>query len=91
MRRLLLLFLAIVALFWWIRRSLAAMRAAKAPRTAPRAPAGSAGPSEEPMVRDRVCNTFLPRSRAISVRIGDEEQFFCSERCRETFLQRNRA
>jgi YHS domain-containing protein len=91
MRRLLFLLLAIVALFWWIRRTLAALRAPKAPGSPPGAPADSAGLSEEPMVRDRVCNTFLPRSRAISVRIGDEEQFFCSERCRETFLERSRA
>jgi len=40
------------------------------------------------MVRDRVCNTFLPRSRAVVARLGDEDHFFCSERCRRRFLER---
>jgi len=38
------------------------------------------------MVRDRVCNTFLPRSRALTERIDADEHYFCSERCRGTFL-----
>jgi hypothetical protein len=42
---------------------------------------------EGPMVRDRVCNTFLPRSRALVARIGDEERFFCSESCRRKALE----
>jgi len=39
------------------------------------------------MVRDRVCNTFLPRSRAIVEKTGGEEHFFCSDRCRRRFLE----
>jgi YHS domain-containing protein len=38
------------------------------------------------MVRDRVCETFLPRSRAILVVHEGEEHFFCSEGCRSRFL-----
>jgi YHS domain-containing protein len=41
-----------------------------------------------PMVRDRVCNTFLPRSRALRLEFSGEEQFFCSEACRSAFLER---
>jgi hypothetical protein len=40
------------------------------------------------MVRDRVCETFLPRSRALHLHHGEEEHFFCSETCRSTFLSR---
>jgi hypothetical protein len=40
------------------------------------------------MVRDRICNTFLPRSRALLARIGDEDHFFCSESCRRQALDR---
>lgn len=43
---------------------------------------------EGAMVRDRICQTFLPRSRALSLRCGDEEHFFCSETCRAAFLSR---
>jgi hypothetical protein len=38
------------------------------------------------MVRDRVCNTFLPVSEAIRVEDASGEHFFCSERCRDRFL-----
>jgi hypothetical protein len=35
------------------------------------------------LVRDRVCNTFLPRERAIRAVIEGQEEFFCSEECRK--------
>ena len=43
---------------------------------------------EGDMVRDRVCNTFLPRSRALIVSTEDGELFFCSDRCRQAHLER---
>ena len=83
MRRLLLLVLGLFSLVWWIWRTLT--RATEGNR-----PAREGGEADLPaggtMVRDRVCNTFLPRGRALSTRLGSEEFFFCSERCRETFL-----
>jgi len=42
------------------------------------------------MVRDRECQTFLPRGRALTVRAEDGEHFFCSAGCREAFLARSR-
>jgi hypothetical protein len=58
-------------------------------RRAPRADRRGRGASvsDGAMVRDRVCNTFLPRSRAIVVREGGAEWFFCSERCRDAHLR----
>lgn len=35
------------------------------------------------MVRDRVCNTFLPRSRALVAVVDGREQYFCSPQCRD--------
>ncbi|HET6371879.1 MAG TPA: hypothetical protein VFG76_01135, partial [Candidatus Polarisedimenticolia bacterium] len=35
----------------------------------------------EDLVRDRVCNTFLPRQRAVGLRAGGETLYFCSEDC----------
>ena len=83
-RRLFGLVLLVLAVMWWLRR----LRASFAPQQA-------AGPSQAPraagesatLVRDRVCNTFLPRSRALSLRVGAEEHHFCSEACRAKFLQ----
>jgi len=43
------------------------------------------------MVRDKVCDTFLPRSRALVVHRDGEDWFFCSEACRSTFLEGRRA
>ncbi len=37
----------------------------------------------EEMVRDRVCNTFLPRARALREVMGGEERYFCSTACRD--------
>ncbi|HWX25797.1 MAG TPA: hypothetical protein VN083_12170, partial [Vicinamibacteria bacterium] len=35
------------------------------------------------LVRDAVCNTHLPRERALHARIGGQECYFCSESCRD--------
>jgi hypothetical protein len=45
-----------------------------------------AGMRSEPparLVRDRVCNTFLPRERALTVVVGGHEEHFCSPACRD--------
>jgi YHS domain-containing protein len=38
------------------------------------------------MVRDRICETFLPKSRAILLLRDGQEHFFCSEDCRSRFV-----
>jgi hypothetical protein len=38
------------------------------------------------LVRDRICNTFLPRSRALHATIAGEERHFCSPACAERAL-----
>ena len=35
------------------------------------------------MVRDRVCDTFLPRARALVAVVDGREEYFCSRECRE--------
>jgi hypothetical protein len=44
------------------------------------------GPSGVEMVRDRVCNTFLPRERAVTAIVGGREMHFCSAACRDRAL-----
>jgi hypothetical protein len=46
---------------------------------------GSRGATE--MVRDRVCNTFLPRERALRAMVGGREEHFCSPACRDDALR----
>jgi len=43
-------------------------------------------PREVDMVRDRVCNTFLPRERALTAIVGGREMHFCSTACRDRAL-----
>lgn len=83
-----LLWLALVVLAGWLIRSLVRKRS----QPAPEAPAGTGQARfEGAMVRDRVCNTFLPRSRALRVRHDGEDHYFCSESCRSTFLAGRKA
>jgi hypothetical protein len=37
----------------------------------------------EDLVHDRICNTHVPRSRALVAKVGDREEHFCSEACRD--------
>ena len=72
---------ALAAAGWWLARAFK-----RKPAVAARRPA--APPAKDAtMVRDRVCNTFLPRNSAIVERVGDEPHYFCSESCRRRFLQ----
>ncbi len=56
------------------------------PRPRPAAPGRRGSPPgavTEQLVRDRVCDTYLPRSRALrEVDADGREHFFCSEECR---------
>ena len=76
---------ALTAAGLWLGRRLGGARR----RAAGRPPASP--PARDPMVRDRVCNTFLPRARALEARVGHETHFFCSEACRSRFLESSRA
>ena len=42
------------------------------------------------MVKDEVCNTYLPKEDAIRENIGGKEYFFCSEECRQKFLEQKK-
>jgi len=79
MRRILLFLVALLAVSWWLRRG-------KRTRPETRAPERGAPDAIDTLVRDRVCNTFLPRSRALVVETAGEDLFFCSEACREHHL-----
>lgn len=75
--------LLFIAVLWFVRRVLLSMR--DEPGRVSGARRGGE-PRAETMVRDRVCNTFLPRSQAIIERDARGEHFFCSEACRRKFL-----
>jgi hypothetical protein len=47
----------------------------------------AAAPGSRELVRDRVCNTFLPRDRAIHALVNGHEEHFCSTACRDQALR----
>ena len=50
--------------------------------------APAAGPrlASRELVRDRVCNTFLARDRAVVATVSGEVEHFCSAACRDRAL-----
>jgi len=45
--------------------------------------ARTSGGRSEDLVHDRICNTHVPRSRALAEVVGGREEHFCSEACRD--------
>jgi uncharacterized protein len=80
--RMLSLLFRIVLVLFVVRLSLRAAVSLFAPRRTPPVPGGSS----VDLVRDRVCNTFLPRSRAITATIAGHEEHFCSSACAQRAL-----
>lgn len=84
--RLLTLAAMVLAGLWFGRLLRGVSRRAQggaAPPSAGRPPVPQAG---EPMVRDRICNKFLPRSKAIALEHAGQSHYFCSDACRGRFL-----
>jgi hypothetical protein len=83
-RLLRVLFALLVVRF--LMRSVGAFFRARRERAVPPAPPPRGQVAAGELVRDRVCNTFLPRERALSATIGGQEEHFCSAACRDQAL-----
>ncbi|MFI5183977.1 MAG: hypothetical protein ACHQNV_06245 [Vicinamibacteria bacterium] len=84
MFRFLLLVLRVVGVLVVVRmvlRGLAAL--SRDARPAAAGPRPSQGKPVSDLVRDRTCNTFLPRDRAVRAVISGREEHFCSDACRD--------
>jgi uncharacterized protein len=42
------------------------------------------------MVKDETCNTYLPREEAILERADGKDHYFCSQECRQKFLEQRK-
>jgi YHS domain-containing protein len=78
-RLVLFVFIAYVA-FLFVRIYLGLKRAGQRPRQAPRQVRGE-------MVKDEVCNTYIPREEALTEVRDGGERYFCSEECRRKSKQ----
>jgi YHS domain-containing protein len=77
--------LFLLGLAWLMRRVVRGGAAGSPPADASRRP------SDAVMVRDRVCNTFLPLERALRLERDGREHFFCSEACRSSYIAQRAA
>jgi hypothetical protein len=64
----------------------AAFSRASRPFAVPGAGARPQVPAPEDLVLDRVCHTYVPRSRAIQARVSGRDESFCSPACRDRAL-----
>jgi len=53
----------------------------------PRASKGTSGI----MVKDDICNTYLPKENAIREVYEGKEYYFCSSECRQKFLEQKKS
>lgn len=42
------------------------------------------------MVKDETCNTYLPREEAILEKAEGKDYYFCSQECRQKFLEQQK-
>lgn len=84
-RRLMVFLLGVVG-FLLFRRVIRHISDSMAPKSGARSAVGRNRDSGAQLVRDRVCNTFIPRTRAIECEIAGQTHFFCSQECRTRFL-----
>lgn len=49
-------------------------------------PRGRGSALQGDLVRDRICNTFIPRDRALRALVAGREEHFCSAACRDRAL-----
>jgi hypothetical protein len=84
--RLVAYFLRVLAALFLVRLVLRFVMAVVRGASRPEAPPPGSGPAAADLVRDRVCNTFLPRATALVAAVHGETAFFCSEACRDRAL-----
>jgi len=58
-------------------------KASKLPRTSKRA--------SGLMVRDEICNTYLPKEDAVKEVYKGKEYYFCSSECRQKYLEQKKS
>lgn len=81
-----LVFYAIVAyvIYWVFKFFERSGKSSQAPRSA------SSPQIQGKMVKDEVCNTYLPQEEALKEITDGQEHFFCSTECRQKFLEQKK-
>lgn len=43
---------------------------------------------EDELVKDPICSIYVPKNKAISIKLGDKKVYFCSKECKERYLEK---
>jgi YHS domain-containing protein len=43
---------------------------------------------EDELVKDVVCGVYIPKKKAIKLKIKEEVYYFCSEKCRKAYMKK---
>jgi hypothetical protein len=78
--------LVLILLRFLLRFAAAVVRGYRGDRPAPAA----GGPPAVELVRDEVCNTYVPRPKALVAEVGGRTAHFCSAACRDRALAARR-
>ncbi|MBW1713689.1 MAG: hypothetical protein JRJ59_11130 [Deltaproteobacteria bacterium] len=76
--------LAIAAGVYLVYRLLRSSKKPKTPRAGP-------GQIEDEMVQCPHCGTYFPRSQGLPAKVDGQRLLFCSEKCRQAYLDRYKA
>lgn len=74
-------FLAYI-IYWLYRFFKVLNKASKPPKVAKKA--------SGIMVKDEMCNTYLPKEDALKANYAGKEYYFCSRECRQKFLEQKK-
>ena len=77
--RLILIGAVLYLVYWGFRFFKAITQTAK--------PQSTQKPKSNIMVKDEICNTYLPKDEAIVLKLDGKEYFFCSKECQQKFLE----
>ena len=72
----------IIKFFRFLNKLNLIFRSSKEPNTQPK--------KSNLMVKDEVCNTYLPKEDAIEVNINGKKYYFCSKECKQKFLEEHK-
>jgi uncharacterized protein len=78
--------IAIIAILVYILYRLLVGPRKKPTDSVPRSKGNRVGPIDDVLVKDPVCNTYIPQRQAIVLVHQHQTYYFCSETCRKTFL-----
>jgi YHS domain-containing protein len=79
--------IAIIAILVYILYRLLVGPRKKADDSVPHGYRGNrGGPIDDVLVKDPVCNTYIPQRQAVALVHEQQTYYFCSDTCRKTFL-----